>query len=557
MSPRLRHCAALAVAALVTALLPSAVAGSASAATPTPHFSPIDGFSATGAKVRVTPRVFAASRLDVPGARSALAAAPRESAGGTDSRAAGWLGFALPTPEGGTAAFSVRRTEVMESALAAQHPEITTYAGISATDPQTSVAIDVTPMGLHAAVRGPQGQRAWYVDPAYNLRGTTTHLSYYGAAVPRANQDFVERDVRDTRRILSAAPAKTAGQEVLRRDFRLALTSDPSYAAYFGTDNVLAEKVTLINRVNQVYNDDLAIRLRLVNATDTLNLDTVAEATGANGPCGSAPCFTPPVGEDPGDADYAPGDLDFCSGDTLARNRTVLGQLVGASNYDVGHIALGVNGGGVAYLGVTGLDYKGGGCTGLPLPQGDFFAIDYVAHELGHQFNANHTFNGCGPGNRNGATSVEPGGGSSVMAYAGICGQDDLQPHSDPYFSQRTIDEATSLATATGLKVTEVQTVSLRGFDTDGERISLGLGNRAFTLTRGGNYTAAGIKRVVERLSGQNVTVSGWGYDPYAGYGPYPAPSPFRMTAVSRSSSTPARRRRHPGRRSTSRASPS
>ena len=118
----------------------------------------------------------------------------------------------------------------------------------------------------------------------------------------------------------------------------------------------------------------------------------------------------------------------------------MLGQLIGASNYDVGHIGLGVNGGGVAFLGVVGWDYKGSGCTGLPQPQGDFFAIDYVAHELGHQFAGNHTFNGvqraCSGGNREPGASVEPGSGSSVMAYAGICLQDDLQPHTDPYFSQ-------------------------------------------------------------------------------------------------------------------------
>ena len=181
-----------------------------------------------------------------------------------------------------------------------------------------------------------------------------------------------------------------------RHYYRLALTSDPSYAAYFGTDNVLAEKVTLINRVNQIYNDDLAIELRLVNATDKLNLDTDAKATGANGPCGVAPCFAPY--DDNGDAGRpatTPGDLDFCDVPTLGKNRTVLGQLVGASNYDVGHIALGVNGGGIAYLGVVGGDYKGGGCTGLPEPKGDFFAIDYVAHEIGHQFAGNHTFNGA------------------------------------------------------------------------------------------------------------------------------------------------------------------
>ena len=95
-----------------------------------------------------------------------------------------------------------------------------------------------------------------------------------------------------------------------------------------------------------------------------------------------------------------------------------------------------------------------------------------MAHELGHQFNGNHTFNGsagsCG-GNGNAATSVEPGSGTSIQAYAGICAQDNLQPHSDPYFSQRSQTEVTSHITAATVNFNEVQEFGLSGFDgTDG-----------------------------------------------------------------------------------------
>ena len=83
----------------------------------------------------------------------------------------------------------------------------------------------------------------------------------------------------------------------------------------------------------------------------------------------------------------------------------MIGQIIGASNYDIGHLGLGQPGGGVANLGVVGRSNKAGGCTGVPTPVGDFFAVDYVAHEMGHQFAGNHTFNGnqlnCSGGNRN------------------------------------------------------------------------------------------------------------------------------------------------------------
>ena len=56
------------------------------------------------------------------------------------------------------------------------------------------------------------------------------------------------------------------------------------------------------------------------------------------------------------------------------------------------------------------------------------------------------------------------------MAYAGICLQDDLQPHTDPYFSQRTLTEVNAYTAAPTPNLVEVQTVSLRGFDTAGDR---------------------------------------------------------------------------------------
>lgn len=479
-------------------------------------YRPIAHFKLTGDKVRVRPDHYTAVRVDVAQAREQLRNAPRAA-----DRSG--LVFKVPTPSGGTERFTVHETRTMESKLAAAHPEITTYAGRSLDHRNTTIALDITPMGLHAAVRGPSGQGAWYVDPAYNKPGTSVHLSYYGGSMPRAENEFIEREAPELRKAMQdrSHPAKAGGGPVTQKVYRLAFATDPTYAAYFGTANVLAEKVTLINRVNEIYNDDLAIKMVLIDETDDLNLDTDAKATGANGPCGAHPCFDPPAGE-------TPGQLDFCDVGTLGRNRVVLGQLVGASNYDVGHIGLGVNGGGIAYLGVVGWDYKGGGCTGLPDPKGDFFAIDYVAHELGHQFSGNHTFFDCGGGG-NGPTGVEPGSGSTVMAYAGICGADDLQPHTDPYFSGATNDEINNYTNNPTLPVVEVQTVSLNGFGA-GDTLTLGFGGGTVDIPFA-SYSAANLKTQIQTLTGKTVTIADWGYDPFFNF-PSTPPEPGDFDAT-------------------------
>ncbi|WP_426562525.1 M12 family metallo-peptidase [Angustibacter sp. McL0619] len=521
----LKTIATLAAGVLAAALLQAGLPAAA-AAPSDPAFQALDGFRPAASRVRVHPKHFTAVLVDTAQIRSQLRSAP-----GAGSR--GSTVFRVPTPSGGMEPFAVQRTQVMQVGLAAAHPEIQTWSGRSLDHPDSTIALDVTPLGFHAAVRPVGGQGSWYVDPASDRTGESVHLSYYGSQLPRPEQQFVEREVPDFAPASAQRSAPSARSSVQQRVYRLALLSDPTYAGYFGAANVTAAKVTLVNRVNQVYNDDLAIKLVLVDNTDRLNLATDAEATGPNGPCGAHACFT----NDPDNPGYVQGQIAYCDVGTLVRTQTVLGQLVGAGNYDIGHLALGTNGGGIAQLGVVGGIEKAMGCTGIPAPIGDFYAIDYVAHEMGHQFDGNHTFNGvrwnCSGGNRNADTSVEPGSGSSIMAYAGICRQDNLQPHSDPYFSQRSQTEISGYTSSPGRPPVEVQDVSLTGFDTNGKSITLDYPGPtpSVTLVRGGHgakaYNRANLKAAIQKLTGQVVTVAGWGYDSYSEIydedGDYPA----------------------------------
>ncbi|GIH03934.1 hypothetical protein Rhe02_20010 [Rhizocola hellebori] len=448
---------------------------------------------------------YGAYTLDRTAMEALLDSAPSEAT--SRSRAAvAPATMSLPVPDGGFERFAMTNSPIMEPGLAARHPEIQTYSGRGIDDPTATIRADLTPLGFHASVRSSRG--SWYIDPYYHL-DQSVYASYFGRDLTNAHDQFVEReDVESTAQELQGAIADVPpGPVVTLRTYRLALVTDPSYATFFGAANVTAAKVTLINRVTQVYEDETAIRLVLIDRTDETNLNTAAMATEPNGPCGAAACFTP-------------AQLAGCGGGTLNRNRIVLGQLVGASSYDVGHLGLGVNGGGVAGLAVVGGDGKARGCTGLPTPVGDFYAVDYVAHEMGHQFGGNHTFNGtqsnCSGGNRSAANSVEPGSGSSIMAYAGICRQDDLQPHSDPYWSQRSYTEITTFATSSRPAINEVQTVSLRDFDANGDQFTIAYNDVDSTpIVRGTNFTTADIKAAIESIAGwpagATVTVAAFG----------------------------------------------
>jgi hypothetical protein len=488
---RSRPIAALAIAVTAVALLP--VVGTAESDNPWAKV-PGTGIAARSAKqVDIRTEKYAGFTLNQPLMKSKLDKAPA-------ARAAQAQEVLLPTPEGTFQRFSLVDSPVMEAGLAAAHPEIKTYSGKGIDDTTATVRADLTPLGFHASVRSERGQ--WFVDPYYHL-DQSLYASYYGhdlsSAGPLVENEEVESLVQDL-------PAVEAGPVVKLRTYRVALVTDPSYATFFGAANVTAAKVTLMNRVAQVYEDETAIRLVLINDTDKTNLNTAADATGPNGPCGAAACFTA-------------AQIAGCTSALLNRNQIVLGQLVGSGAYDIGHIGLGVNGGGVAGLGVVGGSGKARGCTGLPTPVGDFYAVDYVAHEMGHQFAGNHTFNGtqlnCSGSNRSPANSYEPGSGSSIMAYAGICQQDNLQPHSDPYWSQRSYTEITTFTSTPRAPISEVQNVGLRDFDgTDSFTLTYN-GQTSAPIVRGTNYTAAGIKAAIEGIAGwpagATVSISGFG----------------------------------------------
>ena len=331
------------------------------------------------------------------------------------------LELSIPMPDGTFSRFAVVESPVMAPELAAKFPTIKTFVGQGIDDPAATIRLDVTPLGFHGQVLSPRG--AFYIDP-YLVNDTETYASYYKKDYPNDGKPFscgvLPRGDAVSSGALLSAPAATAAARGVRgpsvgdslKKYRIAVAAQGEYTSFFGgtVTGALAAIVTTINRVTGIYETELAIRLELVADNDQV------------------------IYTDAGSDPYLVNDS---TGAILETNQYVLDTVIGSANYDIGHV-FNTGGGGLAGLGVVcDINYKAEGSTGRSSPVGDAFDVDFVAHEIGHQFGGDHTFNGvngaCSPGSRNPGTAYEPGSGSSIQAYAGICGADNLQANSDPF----------------------------------------------------------------------------------------------------------------------------
>lgn len=353
-----------------------------------------------------------------------LAQAPDERLA---NRAAAGVVITLPLPDGRFSRFQIEESPILEPGLVAAFPAIKTYRGAGLDDPTATARFDVTLNGFHAMVIAAEG--TVYVDP-YATGDLVNHVAYDKATLRPRDLPFFDQVVgaREAQERLYNTFPITNGTSL--RTYRLALAATVEYTAAAGSvPNALSRMTTTMNRVNGIYERELAVRMTVLTGPTAGSTALIfsAEPDGYTNNSGSA---------------------------MLSENQAKLDTVIGTANYDIGHV-FSTGGGGIASLGsVCSVGSKGRGVTGSFNPVGDAFDVDYVAHEMGHQFGGNHTFNGttgnCGGGNRSNSHAYEVGSGSTIQAYAGICGLEDLQPHSDPIFNFESLNEMTAFITSGG-----------------------------------------------------------------------------------------------------------
>lgn len=343
-------------------------------------------------------------------------------ASGLQARA-GQQTLSLPLPEGGFAELTATPSEVLAPEIAANHSDIQTWKVYGVDGTIISGTVDFTPAGFHAMLDTASGDTL-FIDPqptgdgrhylsfskkanweAFRADGwsCTTHDDPANLATPAASSPS----------IAARALAAKAGETL--HTYRIAIATTAEYTAYYGSKSAAYQSiVTAVNRINQIYERDLSIRLQLVSDDNTVyqNANT-----------------------DP----YTNNTSDTL----LSENVKNLNDVIGYANYDIGHV-LATSGGGLARVASTCGAYKAEGASGWPKPQGDAFIIDYMAHEIGHQLGAAHTFNGVAGacyGGRETTSAYEPGSGSTIMAYAGVCSGDNLQTGSDSMMHSASIQQ--------------------------------------------------------------------------------------------------------------------
>jgi len=329
----------------------------------------------------------------------------------------------IPNADGSLERFSVWESSNFEPELQAKYPEIRAYEGIGIDDKSAKIHFSVAPIGMQTMVLR-------VAKPTEYIEQNPDDKSEYVLFKTEDNADSKMRlDCKTTDLVTqskSSATAKTASSTKQFKTFRLALSCTGEYTAFFGGTKAgaLAGMSATLTRVNGVFDRDLSVKVVLIANNDAVIYTDASTDPYSNASAGTA---------DPG-------------GTWGQEVQTTLTNVIGNANYDIGHL-FGASGGGgnagcigcVCVNPTTSVPLGKGGAYTSPSnnrPQGDTFDIDFVAHEMGHQLGGSHTFSYAGEGS---GTQYEPGSGTTIMAYAGVTRDYDIQNTSDDYFSYGSI----------------------------------------------------------------------------------------------------------------------
>jgi len=332
----------------------------------------------------------------------------------------------FPNSEGHFDPFRVTEASVLEPAYQEKHPNLRSYVGQSVKDPSATIRFSVTPSGLHSMLISPQ-KEAQFID-TYDQNNN--YIVYRESDLPASKKGFecyFEDLSAEAKKIDEQSKSLLNANDGQLRTFKLALAGTAEYSEYHWSKDlqasdtdaakkakVLEAMVATITRVNAIYERELSLTMVLVDNSNIIFLDAATD-----------------------------GYTNNNAGAMLSENQEIVDAAIGNANYDIGHVFT-TSGGGVAFLrSPCDTRFKARGVSGTRSPEPNGGYVNLIAHEMGHQYGSPHTFNGsignCSTSNRSENSAYEPGSGTTIMSYAGICGSQNVQNRSDTYFHQHSL----------------------------------------------------------------------------------------------------------------------
>lgn len=320
---------------------------------------------------------------------------PREGFGKGSSKV-----LYFPDETGELFPFEVTETSVMAPELAAKYPEIRSYSGVGLKGRKDRIRFSIAPSGIQSMIVH-TGQSPTIFMQKTGSEGNT-YVVYQKDASGLEKDGFLCSTKAEIGNVDKTSTAKLVEDQVLRK-FRIAISTTGEYTTYHGgtVAGALAAINATLTRINEVFENDLGVTLELVANTDL--------------------------------AIFTDAATDPYSGNLNAQVQNTLTNLIGEANYDVGHLFHKAdNNGNAGAIGSVCIDnLKGSAFASGVTPEGDIFDLDFAAHEIGHQFGANHTWSFESEGT---LVQAEPASGTTIMGYAGITGINDVAANGDDYF---------------------------------------------------------------------------------------------------------------------------
>ena len=312
--------------------------------------------------------------------------------------------ISLPHPKGGFEVFDFYPSNIMSAELARKYPQVRAFKGRSVDDPHVTATLELTPRGVTAQVlpllnggcltRSSRVDLTWCGVFAKNGNVVGREHKCLFETAPPVKPDSPQSAL--TARSAERSAARAVGQSL--RTYRIAVAATGEYSTYHGGTKAgaLSAITTTMNRVTGIFEREIAVSFTLVDIDDIIFLNASTDGLTNND-----------------------------AGALIDESQSVIDSVIGTGNYDIGH-TFSTGAGGLAGRGPCRA--KQSPWRQAVCPIGDAYDVDYVAHEIGHQFDGNHTFNGvtgsCSGSNRSASTAYEPGSASTILGYAGICGSD-------------------------------------------------------------------------------------------------------------------------------------